>query len=172
MFRVSSWPLLFLVVVSALWLSYPVAAVADGKSSKGKAGRKKSEPKSSAQQRARKAIRSGDLDLAKALLRNGLKGAKSRSERNAWHIVEAELEYDRKNYAKAGLVAMRIVILHPKSKQVGAALYWAGRSYEALARPRKSVELYEACLEHGTTKRSIRQKAEKRLAKLKDQSSE
>lgn len=143
----------------------------NNKSKGNKTGRSKSESKSSARQRARKAIRSGDLELAKALLRSGLK-TKSRAERDAWRVVEAELEYAGKNYAKAGLVAMRIVILRPKSQQVGAALYWAGRAYEGLQRPQKSIELYEACLKHESTKRSIRQKAEKRLAKLKEQSTQ
>lgn len=89
------------------------------------------------------------------------------AERNAWRIVEAELEIARQNYAKAGLVAMRVVILHPKSRQVGVAYYWTARAYEGLGRPRKAIELYESCVSHKTTRRSIREKAEKRLVDLK-----
>lgn len=117
-------------------------------------------------QRARRAIRSGDYELARALVRRMSKTAK-RAERNAWRIVEAELAIAQERYARAGLVAMRIVILQPKSRQVGVAFYWTARAYEGLGRPRKAIALYESSLAHKTTRRSTREKAEKRLAKLK-----
>jgi len=118
--------------------------------------------------RARRAIRSGDFELAETLVRSMAKTT-NRAERNAWAIVEAELAYARKQYARAGLAAMRIVILHPKSKQVGAALFWAARAYEGLRRPDKAIELYQSCVRHKTTPRPIRDKAQDRLAKLQPQ---
>lgn len=129
---------------------------------------KKKESGSSAAsfQRARRAIRSGDYELARALIRRMSKTRKG-AERNAWRIVEAELAIAQERYARAGLVAMRIVILHPKSRQVGVALYWTARAYEGLGRRQKAVALYESCLAHKTTRRSTREKAEKQLAKLK-----
>ena len=117
-------------------------------------------------QRARRAIRSGDYELARALVRRMSKNGKG-SARSAWRIVEAELAIAQEKYPRAGLVAMRIVILHPKSRQVGVALYWTARAYEGLGRPRKALALYESCAAHKTTRRSIREKAEKRLVKLK-----
>ena len=120
-----------------------------------------------ARQKARNAIRSGKFESAESLIRKAAK-IKHKAERDAWAIVSAELEHAKKNYAKAGLVAMRLVILRPKSAQVGAALYWVGRAYEGLGRPHKSIELYEACIEHKTTKRKTLQRAEKKLARLKE----
>ena len=129
---------------------------------------KKGETGSSAAsfQRARRAIRSGDYELARALVRRMSK-TRNGAERNAWRIVEAELAIAQERYARAGLVAMRIVILHPKSRQVGVAFYWSARAYEGLGRKQKAIALYESCVAHKTTRRSTREKAEKRLAKLK-----
>ncbi len=117
------------------------------------------------QDRARQAIRSGDYDLARALIRSGLR-SKSRSVRDAWRVTEAELEYARKDYPRAGLAAMRVVILSPQSERVGNALYWAGRAYERIGRVSKAVELYEECIEHRTADEKLRDRAEKRLSKL------
>lgn len=117
-------------------------------------------------QRARRAIRSGDYELARALIRRMSKTGKG-AERNAWRIVEAELAIAQERYARAGLVAMRIVILHPKSRQVGVAYYWSARAYEGLGRRQKAIALYESCVAHKTTRRSTREKAEKRLTDLK-----
>ncbi|MFQ5410732.1 MAG: tol-pal system YbgF family protein, partial [Phycisphaerae bacterium] len=118
-----------------------------------------------ARERARKAIQAGDYSLARTLIRTGQK-SKNRNERDAWRIVESEMEYSRKRYAVAGLIAMRIVILHPRSAYHGVALYWAGRSYEGLDRSEKAIELYKSCVRHKTTRGSIRKKAKKRLAAL------
>lgn len=92
---------------------------------------------------------------------------RSSAERNAWRIVEAELAMAQERYAAAGLAAMRVVILHPRSRQVGVAYYWTARAYEGLDRPRMAVSLYESCVAHKTTGRTIREKAETRLAALK-----
>lgn len=128
--------------------------------------RRSAEKFSSAQQRAFKALRKHDYALAETLLATGLK-SRSRSERDGWRLVEAELEMARKHYAKAGLAAMRVVILRPKSRRVGSALYWAGRAYEGLGRPAKAAALYRSCAEHKTTDAATRRKAQKRLSKLK-----
>jgi len=118
-----------------------------------------------ARDRARKAIRADDWTSAERLIRKGLKTGK-KAERDAWHVVDSELAYARKRYAKSGLIAMRIVILRPKSGQVGAALYRAARAYEGLGRLEKAAELCRACIEHKTTRNALRKKAEKRLKKL------
>ncbi|MBN2562445.1 MAG: hypothetical protein JXQ75_16085 [Phycisphaerae bacterium] len=120
--------------------------------------------------RAREAIRGDDLELARRLLRKAA-GVRTSSERQAWWVIEAELEYSDKQYAKAGLVAMRLVILHADSKHVGDALYWAARSYEGLERPHKAIQLHEECLAHGHTKASIRKLAKARLAALQKRAS-
>ena len=101
------------------------------------------------------------------------------SEKQAWLVLEAELELAKDNPAKAGLAAMRVIILHPESVHVGPALYWAARSCEGLQRPLKAIELYEECLEKtpkGTKSKpaskwhvSMRRRATARLAALKKQ---
>jgi hypothetical protein len=118
-----------------------------------------------ARDRARAAIRAESWALAERLIRGGLKTGK-KTERDAWHLVDSELAFARKRYARSGLIAMRIVILRPKSGQVGAALYRAARAYEGLDRPDKAAELHRACIEHKTTRSALRKKAEKRLKKL------
>lgn len=118
-------------------------------------------------QRAEQAIKAGELDRATRLLRQAV-GVKKRSERQAWLLLEAELEHAKKHYARAGLAAMRLAILHPSSDRVGAALYWAGRSYEGLERPHKAIDLYEECLAQKRTKSSIRKRARTRLAALRE----
>jgi len=128
--------------------------------------------------RAREAIRAGDLQRATRLQRRAA-GVKKRSERLAWLLFEAELEYTKKHCAKAALAAMRLVILHPRSDHVGAALYWAGRSYEGMKRPHMAIELYEECLQatskghngetSGRKAASICKRAKARLAVLRKQ---
>ncbi len=127
---------------------------------------------------ARDAIQSGDLKRAARLLRKAA-GVKKRSERLAWLLVAAELEHAKKRYDRAGLAAMRLVILHPRSEHVGTALYWAARSYEGLQRPRKAIELYNECLRKTSKRRnaerskrglgSIRKHAKARLAAMRKQ---
>lgn len=91
--------------------------------------------------RAVEAIRAGDFQAALKLIRDGAR-VTSVAEKQSWLLVESELEIARKNYAKAGLAAMRVVILYPESEQIGPALYWCGCAYEGLGRPRKALELY------------------------------
>ncbi len=117
------------------------------------------------QDKARQAVKAGDYDLAHALIRSGLR-SKSRPARDEWRIIEAELEYARKDYPRAGLAAMRVVILSPQSKRVGIALYWAGRAYERIGRVGKAIELYEECVDHRTADEKLQARAERRLSKL------
>ncbi len=137
-----------------------------GKKTRGSSAKKaEAREAEAARDRARSAIRADDYKLAERLIRKGLK-ARKKAERDAWRLVDSELAFARKRYAKSGLIAMRIVILRPKSGHVGAALYRAARAYAGLGRPRKAAELYSACVEHKTTQRALRIKAEKRLKKL------
>jgi len=115
--------------------------------------------------RARRAIRDDDHALAERLIREGLK-TRLKAERDTWHLVESELAFARKQYARSGLIAMRIVILRPRSRQVGAALYRAARAYERLGRSAKAVELYSECADHNTARGDLRKQATKRLEKL------
>jgi hypothetical protein len=117
--------------------------------------------------RARKAIREKDHALAESLIRAGVK-APAGDRRDAWRIVEADLRHTQKRFADAGVVAMRIVILRPKSDHVAAALYWAGRAYEGLNRPTKAEELYRECIGHKTCDNALEKRARKRLKLLKD----
>lgn len=113
--------------------------------------------------RAAEALEAGMLDRATKLLRRSA-GVKKRAERQAWLLFAAELEHAKGEHAKAALAAMRLVILHPKCDHVGAALFWAGRSYEGLHRPHKAIELYDRCLTRKDTGSSIRKGAKARLA--------
>ncbi len=118
--------------------------------------------------RAGRAIETGDLRQASRLLRQAA-GVKKRAERQAWLLLRAELDCAKKNYPRAGLAAMRLVILHPRSGQTGDALYWAGRAYEGLGRPHQAAALYDECLAHQRTKASIRKLVQARQAALPKQ---
>jgi tetratricopeptide (TPR) repeat protein len=89
------------------------------------------------------------------------------AERAAWLCLEAELEFGRGRFIPAALAGMRLSILHPNNRQAGAGYYWAGRAYEELGRPAKSIELYEECLASRRTPEGVRRLAESRLAALK-----
>ncbi len=110
----------------------------------------------------RRAIAAGDLAEARRLLAAGRKKAR-KSEQAAWEVVAAELSFAGKDYARGGLAAMRVVVLHPDSPHVSAALYWAGRSYEAMGRPAKAAELYKECIEQKTIDAVLRERARQRL---------
>lgn len=119
----------------------------------------------SARDRACEAVCAKDYALAERLIRKGLAACQP-AERDSWHLVDSELALGRKRYAQSGLIAMRIVILRPKSDQVGAALYCAGLAYEGLGRLDKAAELYGACKDHPTTRTASRKKAEQHLREL------
>lgn len=109
------------------------------------------------------AIREGRFDTAESLIRAAMKSTKSTSVKDSWRIVESELDFARKRYAKSALISMRIVILTPESEQVGAALFRAARAYEKIGRPAKARELHRECIEHRTTSDATRRKAERRI---------
>jgi len=117
---------------------------------------------------ARAAIRSGDLDTARALIDAAYRSTRSSSIRDVWRIVESELELERNEPEKSALIAMRIVILRPESEQVGAALYRAGRAYEKIGRASKALELYRACGGHKSTSAAVKKRAEKRVGVLSE----
>ncbi len=96
------------------------------------------------------------------MLKAGLR-IRQQAEREAWQLFECELALARDQAARAGLTAMRLVILTPDSPNAGTALYWAAKSYEALERPSKAAELYRECAAHKTTPKNLRDAAMKRL---------
>ncbi len=100
------------------------------------------------------------------MIRSALDATRSTSVRQSWQILEAELEFSLKKYAKAGLIVMRIVVLTPESEQIGPALFRAGRVYEKLDRPEKAIELYRECAAHKKVSESLKKKAERRIAAL------
>lgn len=116
-------------------------------------------------QQARTALRNKNYDRAEAMLKAGLR-MRQQAERQAWQLFECELALARDQAARAGLTAMRMVILTPDSANVGAALYWAAKAYEALARPAKAAELYRECVSHESTPKNLRDAATKRLDAL------
>lgn len=116
--------------------------------------------------RALDAIRRHDFNDAEKLIREGRK-TRSISKKDEWTIVESYLELERKNYAKAGLLAMQIVILREKSDEFARALFCAGRAYEGLGRPNKSIELYEECRRHQPAPESVVKAATQRLELLR-----
>ncbi|HRW51641.1 MAG TPA: hypothetical protein P5081_02065 [Phycisphaerae bacterium] len=116
--------------------------------------------------RALAAIRRGDFAEAEKLIHEGRK-IRSTSKKDKWRIVEARLEFERGDFAKAGLRAMEIVILRENSDEVGQALYWAGRAYEGLGRPNKAIELYEDCRNHKTTPADQARAVARRIEQLR-----
>jgi tetratricopeptide (TPR) repeat protein len=117
---------------------------------------------------ARESIAGGDLKTARRLLQQA-SGITASAEKQAWLLVRAEVEYADKQFAKAGLAAMRVVILYPESEHIAEALYWAGRSYEGLKRPAKAIELYKECLTHQGHDASTHKLAKARLKALEKQ---
>jgi len=120
-------------------------------------------------EQARVALTTRDLATAQRLV-DRARPIVTHSERTAWWLIEAELENARKHYAKSALAAMQIVILHPKSSEVGAALYWSALSYESLGRPAKAVELYEESIASKKTPKSLRDAASARVSALNKKS--
>lgn len=157
--------------------SYAVVRAAGPESGGGKSKRSKDESRKKetgttatspeALKQALKAVRSGDFEKARSMIRTALSATRSTKVKQTWQIVESELEYELKDYARSGLIAMRIVILSPESEQVGEALYRAGKAYEKLERPAKALELYEECVLHKQSSESLKKKAGKRIAELK-----
>jgi tetratricopeptide (TPR) repeat protein len=117
-------------------------------------------------EQARAALACGDLAAAERLIERARPIVTS-TERTQWILIEAELEFALKRFSKSALAAMQIVILHPKSAEVGPALYWAARSYDSLGRPEKAVALYEECLANKKTPKDLRSAAAARVPGLK-----
>jgi hypothetical protein len=129
-------------------------------------GRRLSDQSSSLMTRIRTAISDNDLALATRLIQTGTASAKS-GERHAWTLLQAELDCALGHHAEAGLAAMRIVIQHPQSPEVGNALYWAARAYEGIGRSSKALSLLQECLSDRRTDATIRRQAESRLKDLR-----
>lgn len=125
-------------------------------------------PSASAENRHRavQAIRDGQFDLARSMIRAAIKSTKSTSVKHSWRIVESELEFAQKKYAASALIAMRIVILTPESEQTGVALFRAGRAYEKMGRPSKAIELFKEAAGHKSSSEQTRRKAERRIEVL------
>jgi TolA-binding protein len=94
-------------------------------------------------------------------------GFLSTTERLAWSLVEADIEYADKRYAASGLAAMRVVILHPKTPEAGEALFAAARAYEKLDRSAKAGQLYEECVQHMRAPAAVKARAADRIKSMK-----
>ena len=116
--------------------------------------------------RARAAIKEGNLEVVGQLIEQ-TRNVVIPTERTAWWLIESEWLFNKKQFARSALVAMQIVILHPKSEQAGPALFWAGRCYEELGRPTKAIELYQECTSLKSLPGDVRAAATRRLSELK-----
>jgi len=137
---------------------------AKGRSANRSTRRTPATPKNPAQ-RIRDAILRGAFAEAEEHLSAGRQNAKP-EDRPYWLILEAELRFAKKEFARSGLAAMRVVAIHPDSPHVPAGLYWAGRCYEALGLAEKASGLYRECLGHKSINTSVREAAQGRLAGL------
>jgi hypothetical protein len=120
----------------------------------------------------RSAMADGDLARAGGILsaaRKTLvetKAAASDEDTARWLLCEAELELARGRATKAGLAALRVVVLRPRTDEAAEGLYWAARAYEKLQRGDKAADLYRECLEQKRLAASIHKKAQDRLTAL------
>jgi predicted Zn-dependent protease len=117
--------------------------------------------------RALEAIRKHNFSEAESLIHEGRK-TRSGRKKDQWRIVEARLELERNEYAKAGLIAMQVVLLRPKSDEVATALYWTAKAYEGLGRPAKAIQLYEECRAHKTAPDSLIKVVNRRIDALRE----
>lgn len=115
--------------------------------------------------RALDAIKRHDFAEAEKLIREGRK-TRSSNRKDQWKLIEARMELERDNYARAGLLAMQVVILRVHSDEHAAALYWAARAYEGLGRPHKAVELYTECRDDETAPESLVKVVSRRIVQL------
>ncbi len=129
-------------------------------------GDEKPSRNASLRDRALEAIKAHNFAEAEKLIHEGRKSRSSR-RKDQWRIVEARLELERNEHAKAGLLAMEVVILRPKSDEVAAALYWTAKAYEGLDRPEKAIQLYEECRAHKTAPDSLVKVAGRRIDQLR-----
>lgn len=117
--------------------------------------------------RALQAIKDHKFSDAEKLIHEGRKTRSSR-RKDQWKLIEARLELEREDYAKAGLLAMEVVILRERSEEHAAALYWAARAYEGLGRPNKAIQLYEECRAHKTAPDSLIKVVNRRVEQLRE----
>lgn len=129
-------------------------------------GDEKPSRSASLRDRALDAIKAHNFAEAEKLIHEGRKSRSSR-RKDQWRIVEARLELERNEHAKAGLLAMEVVILRPRSDEVAAALYWTAKAYEGLDRPDKAIQLYEECRAHKTAPDSLVKVASRRIDQIR-----
>lgn len=115
--------------------------------------------------RAMDAIEAKNFDAARDLIRKGMRERSSR-RKDEWRIIEVRLLLADGQPKTAGLHAMRMVSLRPKSKQYAAALFLAGNAYEEIGRPSVSRTVYEEALAHETCTGGLRRAVESRLERL------
>lgn len=128
----------------------------------GRSGRNATGTRKNALAGVRKAIARGDLTEASKRFAAGRKATKP-AEEPVWLVLEAELLHAGKDHTGAGLAAMRVVVLHPQSEHVAAALYWAGRSFESMGRRHKALRLYAECLRQDRIPPAVRELTEARI---------
>lgn len=172
------------MLATLLWVSFALGLLYEPASTAAQAGDAKSGNKSTttrkaqenienvsasspeALKRATKALRAGDHEQARSMILAAYRATRSTNVKDAWAMVEAELELSQNNPAKAVLLAMRVVILRPESEHAAPALYLAGRAYEKIGRPSKAIELYRECLDHKSSGDALRKKAQRRADAL------
>jgi len=115
--------------------------------------------------RALAAIEAKDFDAARELIRKGKRERSSR-RKDEWRIIEVRLLLAEGQPKTAGLKAMRLVALRPKSKQYAAALFLVGNAYEEIGRSSISRAMYEEALAHETCTGGLQRAVEARLERL------
>jgi hypothetical protein len=90
------------------------------------------------------------------------------SQRAAWRILAADIEFARQRYAASALWGMKVVILQANSDRAGEeGLLRAARAYEAMGRAAKALSLYEECLAREKLQAEARRQAEQAVARLR-----
>src|SRR2546427_574707 len=64
-------------------------------------------------EQARAALTASKLEIVERLVER-TRNVVIPTERTAWWLIDSELEYAKKQYAKAALAAMQTLIIHPK----------------------------------------------------------
>jgi hypothetical protein len=71
-----------------------------------------------------------------------------------------------KDFMRAGLVFMRVVIHYPKDARAADALYWSARVHEQIERPTQAVRLLRECLDRQDVSDTTRSAARTLLKRL------
>lgn len=106
------------------------------------------------------------VDRARAVFESNRPSIKS-EEIADWRLFDAKIQLTCKQYAAAGLAAMKVVILQHDSPRVAEALCIAGDAYDGLGRTEKAAGLFRECLGKKQLDPNVRHRAEAGLDRLK-----